>query len=157
MTSPPGGRYQFDQLRIAPPPVQRHMPIMIGGAGEKKTLRIVAEHADMWNVFGTPETVAHKDAILREHCAAVGRDSASIERTLGCKPTIRHSEAEAQRVYLDCSAANKTPTSRMDGDVSVWTGTPEQIAETIRGYRKVGFDTFVAELPRRTTSRRWSS
>ena len=51
-----------------------HLPIMIGGGGEKKTLRIVAQYADIWNVFGTPETVARKDAILREHCAAVGRD-----------------------------------------------------------------------------------
>ena len=76
VTSEPGGRYAFDELRISPPPVQAHLPIMIGGGGEKKTLRIVAEYADIWNVFGTPETVARKDAILREHCAAVGRDSA---------------------------------------------------------------------------------
>ncbi len=147
VTSPPGSRYQFDGLRIAPPPVQARLPIMIGGGGEKKTLRIVAENADMWNVFGLPETVARKDAILREHCAAVGRDPAAIERTLGCKPTIRATEAEARRVYLDLLEANRTPPSRMEGDVSVWVGTPEQIAETMRGYRKVGFDTFIAELP----------
>jgi alkanesulfonate monooxygenase SsuD/methylene tetrahydromethanopterin reductase-like flavin-dependent oxidoreductase (luciferase family) len=147
VTSSPGSRYQFDGLRIAPPPVQARLPIMIGGGGEKKTLRIVAQNADMWNVFGLPETVARKDAILREHCAAVGRDSAAIERTLGCKPTIRATEGEARRVYLDLLEANRTPTSRMEGDVSVWVGTPEQIAETMRGYRKVGFDTFIAELP----------
>ena len=146
VTSEPGGRYAFDELRISPPPVQAHLPIMIGGGGEKKTLRIVAQYADIWNVFGTPETVARKDAILREHCAAVGRDSAQIERTLGFKPTIRSTQAEAERVFLDLLAANRTPTSRMEGDVSVWTGTPEQIAETMIGYRKVGFDTFIAEL-----------
>ena len=146
VTSEPGGRYAFDELRISPPPVQAHLPIMIGGGGEKKTLRIVAQYADIWNVFGTPETVARKDAILREHCAAVGRDSGQIERTLGFKPTIRSTQAEAERVFLDLLAANRTPTSRMEGDVSVWTGTPEQIAETMLGYRKVGFDTFIAEL-----------
>jgi alkanesulfonate monooxygenase SsuD/methylene tetrahydromethanopterin reductase-like flavin-dependent oxidoreductase (luciferase family) len=146
VTSPPGGRYRFDALRIAPPPIQDRLPIMIGGAGEKKTLRIVAQYADMWNVFGTPETVARKDEILREHCAAVGRDSAEIERTLGCKPTIRRTKEEAERVYLDLLERNRTPVSRMDGDVSVWVGTPEEIAEIIVGYRRVGFDTFVAEL-----------
>ncbi len=146
VTSAPGGRYAFEALRINPLPLQKRLPIMIGGAGEKKTLRIVAQHADMWNVFGLPETVARKDEILRQHCADVGRDSSEIERTLGCKPTIRSTEAEAQRVYLELLEANRTPLSRMDGDVSVWTGTPEQIAETIIGYRKVGFDTFVAEL-----------
>ena len=147
VTSEPGGRYSFDGLRINPLPVQKRLPIMIGGGGEKKTLRIVAEHADMWNVFGTPEVVARKDAILREHCAAVGRNEAEIERTLGCKPTIRSTEAEARRVYLGLLEANRTPLSDMEGDDSVWVGTPEQVAETMIGYRKVGFDTFVAELP----------
>jgi len=147
VTSSPGGRYEFDRLRISPLPVQDHLPIMIGGGGEKKTLRIVAEYADMWNVFGTPETVARKDEILRAHCADVGRDSDAIERSLGFKPTIRATAAEAERVYLDALAFNKTPVSRMEGDVSVWTGTPEQIAETMLAYRKVGFDTFIAELP----------
>ena len=61
---------------LLPRPVQAHVPVMIGGGGERKTLRIVAQYADMWNVFGTPETVAHKDEILRAHCAEVGRDSA---------------------------------------------------------------------------------
>jgi alkanesulfonate monooxygenase SsuD/methylene tetrahydromethanopterin reductase-like flavin-dependent oxidoreductase (luciferase family) len=146
VTSAPGGRYAFDELRISPPPVQAHVPIMIGGGGEKKTLRIVAQYADIWNVFGSPETVARKDGILREHCAAVGRDPEAIERTLGFKPTIRRTAAEAERAWLDVLEKNRTPTSRMEGDVSVWTGTPEQIAETMLAYRKVGFHTFVAEL-----------
>jgi alkanesulfonate monooxygenase SsuD/methylene tetrahydromethanopterin reductase-like flavin-dependent oxidoreductase (luciferase family) len=147
VTSAEGDRYAFDRLRISPLPVQAHLPIMIGGGGEKKTLRIVAEYADMWNVFGTPETVARKDEILRGHCADVGRDSSEIERTLGFKPTIRSTAGEAERVYLETLAANRTPVSRMEGDVSVWTGTPEQIAETMLAYRKVGFHTFIAELP----------
>ncbi len=147
VTSPAGGRYAFDGLRINPLPIQPRLPIMIGGGGEKKTLRIVAQHADMWNVFGLPETVARKDEILKEHCAAVGRDTSEIERTLGCKPTIRRTKEEAERVYLDLLERNRTPVSRMEGDVSVWVGTPEEIAETMVEYRKIGFDTFVAELP----------
>jgi alkanesulfonate monooxygenase SsuD/methylene tetrahydromethanopterin reductase-like flavin-dependent oxidoreductase (luciferase family) len=147
VTGKPGGRYAFDRLRIAPPPVQGHLPIMIGGGGEKKTLRIVAQYADLWNVFGTPETVARKDEILREHCSAVGRDTGEIERTLGFKPTIRSTAEAAQRAWLDILSTNRTPTSRMEGDVSVWVGTPEQIAETMLSYRNVGFHTFIAELP----------
>jgi len=147
VTSPPGGRYAFDQLRVNPAPVQAHLPIMIGGGGERKTLRIVAQHADMWNVFGTPETVAAKDAILRAHCADVGRDPEAIERSLGCKITIRGTEAEAKRAEAAWLAHNRTPPERMDGDVSVWTGTSEQIAETMLAYRRVGFGTFIVELP----------
>jgi alkanesulfonate monooxygenase SsuD/methylene tetrahydromethanopterin reductase-like flavin-dependent oxidoreductase (luciferase family) len=147
VTSQPGGRYEFDHLRISPLPLQPHLPICIGGGGEKKTLRIVAQYADIWNVFGTPETVARKDAILREHCEAVGRDTSEIERTLGCKPTIRSTEVEARTAYLELLETNRTPVSRMDGDDSVWIGTPEQIAATMRQYRAIGFDTFIAELP----------
>jgi alkanesulfonate monooxygenase SsuD/methylene tetrahydromethanopterin reductase-like flavin-dependent oxidoreductase (luciferase family) len=146
VSSPAGGRYAFDDLRIAPRPVQPHLPLLIGGAGERKTLRIVAEHADMWNVFGTPETLAHKDAVLRAHCAEVGRDSNEIERSVGCKITIRPTEPEAQRAFLALLEHNRTPVARMDGDVSVWTGTPDQIAETMIAYRRVGFHTFIVEL-----------
>jgi len=147
VTSPPGGRYAFDRLHIDPLPLQAHLPIMIGGGGERKTLRIVARHADMWNVFGTPETVAAKDAILRTHCAEVGRDPEAIERSLGCKVTIRATETEAKRAEQAWLAHNRTSAERMAGDVSVWTGTPEQIAETMLGYRRGGFDTFIFELP----------
>jgi alkanesulfonate monooxygenase SsuD/methylene tetrahydromethanopterin reductase-like flavin-dependent oxidoreductase (luciferase family) len=147
VTSPQDGRYAFDELRIDPAPVQAHLPIMIGGAGERKTLRIVAQYADVWNVFGTPETVAAKDAVLRAHCTDVGRDQASIERTLGCKVTIRSSEAEAERVRRSLLEHNRTPLERVEGDVSFWTGTPEQIAETMMSYVRVGFETFIVELP----------
>ncbi len=146
VTSAPGGRYAFDHLRIAPRPIRDHLPIMIGGAGEKKTLRIVAQHADLWNVFGTPETVARKDAILRQHCTDVGRDPSSIERSVGCKVTIRDTSAEAEKVRLATLAHNRTPLARVEGDVSFWTGSPEQIADTILSYRRVGFDTFIVEL-----------
>ncbi len=142
-----GPRYAIDHLRILPRPVQAHVPVMIGGGGERKTLRIVAQYADMWNVFGTPEVVVHKDGILRQHCADVGRDPKSIERTLGCKITIRSTEAEAERVRRAALEHNRTPLSRVEGDVSFWTGTAEQIAETMISYRKVGFDTFIVELP----------
>jgi alkanesulfonate monooxygenase SsuD/methylene tetrahydromethanopterin reductase-like flavin-dependent oxidoreductase (luciferase family) len=147
VTSPTGGRYAFDDLRLDPLPLQAHMPIMIGGGGEKKTLRIVAQWADMWNVFGTPETVAAKDAILRSHCADVGRDTSEIERTLGCKVTIRSTEAEAERVRRSLLEHNRTPMSRVEGDVSFWTGTAEQIAETMTSYIRVGFEHFIVELP----------
>jgi alkanesulfonate monooxygenase SsuD/methylene tetrahydromethanopterin reductase-like flavin-dependent oxidoreductase (luciferase family) len=147
VTSPAGGRYAFDELRLDPQPLQAHLPIMIGGGGEKKTLHIVAQHADMWNVFGTPEEVAHKDAVLRFHCGDVGRDQAEIERTIGCEVTIRSTRPEAERAWLDLLERNRTPMSRVEGDPSIWTGTPEQVAETMLGYVRIGFETFIVELP----------
>jgi probable F420-dependent oxidoreductase len=67
---------------LNPPPVGE-MPILIGGSGERRTLRIVAEHADMWHGMGDVETFRHKDEVLRRHCADVGRDPDEIERTWG--------------------------------------------------------------------------
>jgi probable F420-dependent oxidoreductase len=68
--------------KLDPPPVQPKLPLLIGGSGEKVTLRIVAEHADAWNGFGPPEDFAKKNAILTEWCERVGRDPAAVERTV---------------------------------------------------------------------------
>ena len=56
------------------------MPILVGGSGERRTLRLVAQYADACNLFGDPAVVAHKVAVLAEHCAAVGRDPAAVSR-----------------------------------------------------------------------------
>jgi alkanesulfonate monooxygenase SsuD/methylene tetrahydromethanopterin reductase-like flavin-dependent oxidoreductase (luciferase family) len=82
-----GRYYQLEQTRCEPKPIQRpHPPIMIGGVGERLLLRVVAEHADLWNMPGHPhhsvEEFARKSRILAEHCAAVGRDPATITRSV---------------------------------------------------------------------------
>jgi alkanesulfonate monooxygenase SsuD/methylene tetrahydromethanopterin reductase-like flavin-dependent oxidoreductase (luciferase family) len=146
VSSPPEGRYHFDHLRIDPPAVQARLPIMIGGGGEKKTLRTVAKYADMWNESGSVELLRHKDEVLRAHCEAVGRDSAEIERTTSCKPVIRGTEAEARRVWEAQMAHNRTPMSEVEDDETFWNGTPEQIAEMMIARREIGFHTFIAEM-----------
>jgi alkanesulfonate monooxygenase SsuD/methylene tetrahydromethanopterin reductase-like flavin-dependent oxidoreductase (luciferase family) len=147
VTSEAGGRYTFDDLRQAPLPVQRHLPIMIGGSGEKKTLRTVARYADMWNAMGTPELMARKVDVLRGHCDAVGRDIADIEFTLGIKATIRDTEAEADRVWKAAMAHNRTPLADVADDDTFWNGTSEQIADRLRPYVELGFRTVISEQP----------
>lgn len=71
--------HRLSQLNPAP---IRKIPVLIGGGGEKKTLRVVAEHADIWHSFAGGEVLAHKTKVLEEHCAAVGRDPAEIERSV---------------------------------------------------------------------------
>ncbi|MGA7688707.1 MAG: LLM class F420-dependent oxidoreductase [Jiangellales bacterium] len=71
------------RLAAGNPAPTRAIPIMIGGGGEKKTLRVVAEHADIWHGFGSAETISRKSAILNEHGTDVGRDATQIERSAG--------------------------------------------------------------------------
>ena len=73
MTSPSGGRYAFDHLRLAPGPAQDRIPLVIGGSGERKTLRIVAEHADNPERLRSAGRAVDKDEVLRRHCEDVGR------------------------------------------------------------------------------------
>src|SRR5258706_673178 len=77
-----GRHYQLDETLCSPRPVSAPRPrIMIGGGGERKTLRLVAKYADACNVMGNPEDVAHKIDVLRRHCDDVGRDINDIEVT----------------------------------------------------------------------------
>jgi len=146
-SSPPSGRYRFDHLQQLPRPLQPRLPIMIGGSGEKKTLRTVAMYADMWNAMGSTEFLRHKVSVLQEHCAAVGRDITEIELTVGCKPLIRDTEAEARRAWEAQMAHNRTPMSEVADDDTFWIGTPDQIVERMVEARALGFDTFIAEMP----------
>jgi alkanesulfonate monooxygenase SsuD/methylene tetrahydromethanopterin reductase-like flavin-dependent oxidoreductase (luciferase family) len=119
---------------------------MIGGSGEKKTLRSVARYADQWNAMGSVEKLRHKVQVLREHCEAVGRDFAEIELTAGCKPIIRSTEAEARALWEAQMAHNRTPMTDVLDDSTFWVGTPEQVAEKMVERKALGFHTFIGEL-----------
>lgn len=84
--------------KLTPGPVNGKLPILIGGSGPKVTLRLVAEHADIWHAFGSPDDMAAKAAILDEHCAAVGRDPHEIERSGGInKDTLEKADAYVEQ------------------------------------------------------------
>jgi probable F420-dependent oxidoreductase len=78
-------RIQARLGKLNPPPVRGRLPILVGGGGVKRTLRLVARHADIWHAFGSPDVFREKNAILDEHCAAEGRDPAAIERSWGAR------------------------------------------------------------------------
>jgi alkanesulfonate monooxygenase SsuD/methylene tetrahydromethanopterin reductase-like flavin-dependent oxidoreductase (luciferase family) len=147
VTSPPGGRYAFKDLQHLPAPVNGRIPIMVGGSGERKTLRTVARYADMWNGMGSLELMTRKVEVLRQHCEDVGRDPSEIEFTLGIKATIRDSEAEAVRVWKAAMEHNRTPMSRVEDDATFWNGTPEQLAEKLAPFLELGFVTVISEHP----------
>jgi len=124
VSSPEGGHYALDELRLLPPPVQERLPIMIGGSGEKKTLRTVAAYADIWNAMGNPDFLRHKVEVLHRHCDDVGRDPAEIEFSAGCKPIIRDTTEDARRVWEAQMEHNRTPMADVADDTTFWVGTP---------------------------------
>lgn len=146
VSSPPDGHHAFDRLRLLPQPVQSHLPIMIGGAGERKTLRTVAAYADMWNAMGSVDFLRHKVDVLHRHCEAVGRDPGSIEFTAACKPIIRDTAEEVRRVWEAQMEHNRTPMRDVIDDDTFWVGTPEHVSEMMRERKSLGFHTFIAEM-----------
>jgi F420-dependent oxidoreductase-like protein len=92
-----GEFFTLTDARCDPKPVQPRLPLWVGGGGEKVTLRIVAEHADGWNVpFVTPEQYGHKVEVLQRHCERFGRDPAAIERSVNLALAWREEDLEAQ-------------------------------------------------------------
>ena len=139
-----GTRYTAKGVRNDPPPVQERLPLLIGGGGERVTLKLVAKYGDANNIGGGVENVRRKDAILVEHCEKVGRDPSEIERTTGLGSVIiRDSRAEAERVQREIFERN--------GRAKLWTdqpiGTPEDVAERIAPFLDIGYRHLIAGFP----------
>ena len=135
-----GRYYQLSDAPLDPKPVQApHPELMIGGGGEKVTLKIVAKHADHWNVWGGPGVLARKGAILDAHCAAVGRDPKSLHRSANMALLITDKKDEVE-------ALAKTIETRMgrhaaDARDTCLAGTPDQIRESLNKLKAAGVDT----------------
>jgi alkanesulfonate monooxygenase SsuD/methylene tetrahydromethanopterin reductase-like flavin-dependent oxidoreductase (luciferase family) len=144
-TEPSGSsRYETKAVRNDPPPVQAHLPILVGGGGIRKTLRIVARHADANNLGGGYERVARKEEILLQHCAEVGRDPSEIERTANLGVVvIRDTADEAAQVLAALAAHN--------GGARSWpnqlVGTPETVAAELRRFAGIGYRHLIAGFP----------
>jgi len=131
-----GRFYRLHDALAAPRPVQPHLPILVGGSGPQKTLRIVARHADLWNAYGTPESLTATDAILRERCNEVGRDEAEIERTVNLNVVVRSTRAEAERVWETYATTHRP----REGEGRLVVGGPvDEVAATLVEYARVGF------------------
>jgi F420-dependent oxidoreductase-like protein len=100
-----GKHYQLAETLNSPQPLTKpHPPILIGGSGEKKTLRLVARYADACNLFGDPPTVRHKLEVLRQHCDAEGRNYDDIEKTVYFAIDVGADGSEARRVVQQLGA-----------------------------------------------------
>ena len=139
-----GPRYSATAVRNDPMPIQERLPLLIGGGGEKVTLKLVARYGDANNLGGGFENVRRKEAILLQHCETVGRDPAEIERTAGIGTVIiRDSRAEAERVHAAMFERNGHADRWKDQPV----GTPEDVAERILPFLDIGYRHLISGFP----------
>ncbi|MCZ7536743.1 MAG: TIGR03560 family F420-dependent LLM class oxidoreductase [Acidimicrobiia bacterium] len=123
-----GEYFALAGARCEPKPVQEHLPIWVGGGGEKVTLRIVAEHADGWNVpFIAPDAWAHKSAVLDTHCERAGRDPSTVERTVNVGMASSEDDLRAQ-------FGNISELVRP----GVLTGSTQEMIDRVGAYRDAG-------------------
>ncbi len=135
-----GTYYTLHRANCDPKPLQDpHPPVLVGGGGERLTLRVVARLADRANWGGNPEQWARKREILQQHCKDVGRDEAEIEKTWSPEVFIRETEAELREAGSR-SLWGEPFESWQQGNL---VGTPEQVAEKIAAYTAMGCTSFM--------------
>src|SRR3954447_10327014 len=139
-----GAHYQVRAALNVPRPIQAGGPkILVGGGGEQRTLRIAAKHADMthWFPLGF-DALAHKTELLTRYCEEIGRDPATIERTMAT-PVIVAPDARSAEAMIDMLPAERR--------AMVKGGTPEQAADVLRPYIDAGFTGFTFNNPTYST------
>ena len=137
-----GKHFRTDGVMNNPKPIRGDLPILIGGSGERKTLRLVAKYADGCNVFGDPERTRHLMGVLDRHCEDVGRDPAEITKTrLGVAvvaPTHDQAVLKAERVrrHMDPERAQHV----------LMVGDPDSLAEQAQAFVDAGCDGLTFSL-----------
>jgi hypothetical protein len=126
-----------------PRPVQAHLPILIGGSGRQKTLRVVAERGDGWNTAGPIEEVTDALRTLERHCDEVGRDVEAIEKTVSF-PIVLRDDAAPQNVGWPSSGGQRRAGV---GFRLLLAGSPAEVADTLRRYLDLGFETVIVRMP----------
>ncbi len=141
-----GRYYRVQQALNVPRPVQPNgPPILIGGGGEQRTLKLVAQYADLCNFFGDVATVRHKLDVLRRHCEAVGRDPNSIVKTRLGSLIIRSSDAEAERALE--RRLNVPGVNREWVRTGYIIGGPEHVRERVQEFLDEGLDGLIFNMP----------
>jgi F420-dependent oxidoreductase-like protein len=138
-----GTYYQVRGAINQPKGVQKpHIPILIGGGGEKVTLKLVAQYGDACNVLGDLETITHKLAVLKGHCETLGRDYATIHRTTGAVCSIADSDEEALALLPVDVRAKLRDTSLV--------GSSETIRQRISALEAAGIEELILDFPSAT-------
>ena len=138
-----GSHFHVDGAMNNPKPLRGDIPILIGGSGERKTLRLVAKYGDGCNLFGDAARVAHLLGVLERHCADVGRDPAEITKTSMGRVLIAASSAEAEAKKAGLRERG-IPQESID---SLICGDPDTVGEAVQARRDAGIEGFTLSMP----------
>ena len=141
-----GQYYTFHDALCEPRPIQKKLPILVGGSGPKKTLRTTARYADAWNGFGSVERVAATSEVLRQRCAEEGRPFEDIERTVVMDLVVRDDAAAARAAYDEIvrkhGLKGESGSDGSERGLSVG-GPPEDVAAYLRPYADLGIGELI--------------
>jgi F420-dependent oxidoreductase-like protein len=126
-----GKFYKLSDASLEPKPVQHPLPLLIGGGGEKRTLRIVAEHANEWNVWGDVAVLRQKMEVLDKHCADVGRDPSEIHRTA------------VALLFMSDDNAYLEQMRNAEMQQAALIGTVDEIREIVEEFEAIGVDELI--------------
>jgi F420-dependent oxidoreductase-like protein len=125
-----GDYFRVDDAPNQPAPVQERLPLLIGGAGERRTMRLAARYADQWNAWTSPELLAHKVAVLQAHCEDVGRDPKEVR-------------VSTQALLFLSTDVAWLDAKRQAGLKQVIIGTPTEVVDIVGQYRDTGADELI--------------
>jgi alkanesulfonate monooxygenase SsuD/methylene tetrahydromethanopterin reductase-like flavin-dependent oxidoreductase (luciferase family) len=134
-----GKYYQLENATLGTRPIQKRLPILVGGGGELVTLKVTALYADWWHGFGTADVIKHKVEVLKKHCADVGRDYNEIAPTAGGGILVRDDLNTVDKRMREVAARNKVEAPNRPANL----GRPEDIAKRLLEYHKVGVKGFL--------------
>ena len=138
-----GTHHHVTDVMNNPRPIRGDIPIMIGGSGERKTLRLVARYADACNLFGDVDRARHLLGVLDGHCEAVGRDPSEITRTRMATVIVAPTHEAAER-KIEALAAIGVPRDRL---ATAMKGDPDAVAEQAQAYADIGIQGLTIVVP----------
>ena len=131
-TTFPGQFYQLDEAPLAPKPIQDPLPLLVGGGGEQRTLRIAARYANEWNVWGSPDVFGQKSAVLDQRCEEIERDPTDITRS-----------TQSMVIFPDPSKPAAAGASGLGKPRPMIAGSIEQMRDTVGAYVEAGCDELI--------------
>ena len=140
-----GRHYRIENVLNNPRPLRGDIPILVGGDGERKTLRLVAQYADACNIFGDPDRVRHLLGVLEDHCEAVGRDPVEIIKTRLGTLAIARTHEEAARELAAWPDRENMPEEELRMVLTL--GDPDEVGEQAQALLDAGLDGLIFHLP----------